>query len=469
MVHKPLRVLSAIAFLSDAVTVSTAYLLAYYLRFRFEIVPVTKGIAPLGVYLSFLPVALALWVAASAVNGLYAPQRRLSRTDEFFSVAKAGSVATLLLIALTFFYRDYSFSRVMLLLFWGASILLASSGRALIVIAVRIRRRRGYNVSPALVVGAGELGQTIARTIAGLPQLGLRVVGFVDDLPPAPPEKPGAPPPPLLGRLDDLPDIMRAHRVAQVFFALPREEHLQLERGLALIDKEMVDILVVPDILQFVMLRAGLASLGGIPMINLTETPLSGWYGPAKRLGDVVFSLLALVLLSPLLLAIAALVKLTSPGPVLYRQERMSLDGTLFTMYKFRSMSPDAEDETGAVWAKPADPRRTAVGAFLRRTSLDELPQLLNILRGEMSFVGPRPERPVFVDQFRDKIPRYMLRHRVKCGLTGWAQVNGWRGNTSIEKRIEYDIFYIENLSMTFDVKIVLMTLWNGFVNKHAY
>jgi Undecaprenyl-phosphate glucose phosphotransferase len=297
----------------------------------------------------------------------------------------------------------------------------------------------------------------------------LRVAGFVDDLPPAADAGPAAKLPPLLGRIDDLPELLRAHRIAHVFFALPREEHLQLERGLALVDREVVDILVVPDILQFVMLRAGLASLGGIPMINLTETPLSGWYGPVKRATDVVFALLALVLLSPLLALIALAIKLTSPGPVFYRQERMSLDGTLFQMYKFRSMRADAEAETGAVWARPDDPRRTRLGALLRRTSLDELPQLINILKGEMSFVGPRPERPVFVEQFSGKVPRYMLRHKVRCGLTGWAQVNGWRGNTSIEKRIEYDIFYIENWSLSFDVKIVLMTLWNGFVNKHAY
>ena len=167
-------------------------------------------------------------------------------------------------------------------------------------------------------------------------------------------------------------------------------------------------------------------------------------------------------------LLIALLVKLTSPGPVLYRQERMSLDGSVFTMYKFRSMRVGAEDDTGAVWARPEDPRRTAFGAFLRSTSLDELPQLLNILKGEMSFVGPRPERPVFVRQFRDKIPRYMLRHRVKCGLTGWAQVNGWRGNTSIEKRIEFDLFYIENWSLFFDLRILCLSLWKGFIHKNA-
>jgi Undecaprenyl-phosphate glucose phosphotransferase len=463
---KPQQILSALCLASDLVTVSAAYLFAYFLRFRFEIVPVTKGFAPLGVYLSFLPVALFLWVFASTANSLYAPQRKHSLIDEVLAVAKAGSLATLFLIALTFFYREYSFSRVMLLLFWGASILLASVGRAAIIVAVRNRRRMGFNVSPVLIVGAGALGQTVAQKIRELPQLGLRVAGFVDD---AGPSAHNGAAPRMLGRIDDLPELVRAHQVTQVFFALPREAHEQLERGLALIDKELVDILVVPDILQFVLLRAGMESLDGIPVINLAETPLSGWYGPVKRAADIVFSLVLLVALLPLLALIAAVIRYTSAGPIFYRQKRMSLDGTLFTMYKFRSMHANAEAATGAVWAKVDDPRRTKFGAFLRRTSLDELPQLFNILRGEMSFVGPRPERPIFVEHFRERVPRYMLRHKVKCGLTGWAQVNGWRGNTSIEKRIEYDIFYIENWSLSFDLKIVWLTFWNGFINKHAY
>jgi Undecaprenyl-phosphate glucose phosphotransferase len=465
--HRPLRVLSAIAFASDLATVSVAYLLAYFLRFSFEIVPLTKGIAPLGVYLSFLPFALALWFYASWANGLYQPHRKHSLIDEALAVAKSGSLATLFLIALTFFYRDYSFSRVMLLLFWGTSILLASIGRTGIIVAVRVRRRRGYDVSQAIIVGAGELGRTVAQKIAALPQIGVRVVGFVDESVPATAaEEPAAP---WLGRIGDLPELVRTHRVGQVFFALPRESHADLERGLALLGTEMVDILIVPDILQFVMLRAGLESLDGIPMINLAETPLSGWYAPVKRAGDIIFSVLGMLILSPLLAAIAVAIKLSSSGPIIYRQERISLDGTLFEMFKFRSMRTDAEEKTGAVWASPDDPRRTRLGAFLRRTSLDELPQMFNILKGQMSFVGPRPERPIFVDKFRENIPRYMLRHKVKCGLTGWAQVNGWRGNTSIEKRIEYDIYYIENWSLSFDLKIVWLTIWNGFLNKHAY
>ncbi|MHB8836570.1 MAG: undecaprenyl-phosphate glucose phosphotransferase [Candidatus Methylomirabilia bacterium] len=467
MMHRPLRILSAIAFASDFATVSVAYILAYFLRFRFEIVPLTKGIAPLEVYLSFLPFALALWFYASWANGLYHPHRKHFFIDEALAVAKSGSLATLFLIALTFFYRDYSFSRVMLLLFWGTSILLASLGRAGIIVAVRVRRRQGSNMSQAIIVGNGELGRAVAQKIAELPQLGLRVAGFVDDE--GPPAEPAGASVRYLGRIDQLPELVRTHGASQVYFALPRESHADLERGLALIGQEMLDILIVPDILQFVMLRAGLESLDGIPMINLAETPLSGWYAPVKRLTDLVFSLLGLVILSPLLLLIAIAIKLTTPGPILYRQERISLDGTLFEMFKFRSMRTDAEAETGAVWASPDDPRRTRIGAFLRRTSLDELPQLFNILKGQMSFVGPRPERPIFVDQFREKIPRYMLRHKVKCGLTGWAQVNGWRGNTSIEKRIEYDIYYIENWSLSFDLKILWLTLKHGFVNKHAY
>ena len=231
----------------------------------------------------------------------------------------------------------------------------------------------------------------------------------------------------------------------------------------------MVDIKIVPDLLQFVALRTGMEDLDGIPIINLSDTPLSGWYGPVKRAADILFSSLGIILTSPVLILIAVTIKLTSRGPVFYKQERMGLDGSVFTMFKFRSMKVGAEEETGAVWAKKDDPRRTGIGSFLRSTSLDELPQLFNILKGEMSFVGPRPERPYFVEQFRGKIPRYMLRHKVKCGLTGWAQVNGYRGNTSIEKRIEYDIFYIENWSLSFDIKIIWLTFWKGLISKHAY
>jgi len=230
-----------------------------------------------------------------------------------------------------------------------------------------------------------------------------------------------------------------------------------------------VDVKVIPDILQFITLKAAVEELDGLPIISLSEGPVTGWNRVAKRALDLAVSALALVILSPLFALIALGIRLTSSGPVIYGQERMGLDGRPFRMYKFRSMRMDAEAESGPVWTAPDDARRTLVGQFLRRFSLDELPQLWNVLRGEMSLVGPRPERPFFVQQFRTMIPQYMLRHKVKSGMTGWAQVNGLRGNTSLEKRIEYDLYYVENWSLTMDLKILCLTLWRAWRHRHAY
>ncbi len=464
---RPLQIHSAQSLLADLSAVTLSFFLSFYLRFHLEIIPLTKGIPPLKVYLAILPIILAVWVLVSAGTGLYAPQRKNSYFDEFLSIFRAGSLTLLVIISLTFFYRDYTFSRAMLVLFWGISICLTTAARGQIIYFTKARYRKGEGLVSVLVVGAGALGQIVAQKIGELPQLGFRVTGFADDEEPE--DSNGGEPPKLLGGIGDISTIIETHGIRQVFVALPREDHRKMEACLQQLDKEMVDVRIVPDILQFIFLKAGLENLDGIPIINLAETPLSGWYGPVKRLADTLFSLVGLVILSPFLLFISAVIKATSPGPVFYRQERMSLDGSVFTMLKFRSMREGAEEGTGAVWAVPGDDRRTAIGSFLRRTSLDELPQLINILKGEMSFVGPRPERPVFVGQFREKVPRYMMRHKVKCGLTGWAQVNGWRGNTSIEKRIEYDIFYIENWSLGFDLKIIWKTLWGGFSGKHAY
>jgi Undecaprenyl-phosphate glucose phosphotransferase len=207
----------------------------------------------------------------------------------------------------------------------------------------------------------------------------------------------------------------------------------------------------------------------GIPIVNLRESPIQGWNSVIKRGFDILFSIVFLIIISPVMALVAVLVKLTSPGPILYRQKRMGLDGHVFNMYKFRSMRVNAEKHSGPVWAKKNDNRRTRLGAFMRATSLDEWPQFFNVLKGDMSLVGPRPERPPFVQKFRENIPKYMLRHKVKSGITGWAQINGWRGNTSIEKRIEYDLYYIQNWSVWFDFKILVMSFWKGFMNKHAY
>jgi Undecaprenyl-phosphate glucose phosphotransferase len=273
----------------------------------------------------------------------------------------------------------------------------------------------------------------------------------------------------VIGTYADVQSILEQNGIDQLLIALPLDSIGYLEEILKRIGPSMVDIKVIPDIYKFISLRGGIEDFDGMPVISLLDTPLGGWNDVLKRGVDVLLAATLITLIAPVLLLIAAGIKLTSRGPVFYRQERMSLDGRTFLVWKFRTMRVDAEVESGAVWASPVDPRRTPLGRWLRQTSLDELPQLFNVLRGEMSLVGPRPERPIFIEQFRQKIPNYMLRHKVRAGMTGWAQVHGLRGNTSVEQRIRYDLYYIENWSLLLDFKILLLTLFRGFNNPNAY
>jgi putative colanic acid biosynthesis UDP-glucose lipid carrier transferase len=254
-----------------------------------------------------------------------------------------------------------------------------------------------------------------------------------------------------------------------VYIALPISASDKIRKVVNEVSRRLASVCLVPDLFQFDMMNGRVSDIDGLPVIHLVdETPLE-FRRVVKRAVDLIFSGVVLVLLLPVMVVIAAAVKISSPGPVFYRQERMGLNGKKFKMLKFRSMPVDAEQQTGAVWARKGEDRATRAGAFLRRTSLDEIPQFINVLKGDMSIVGPRPERPVFIEQFREQVPQYMLRHKMKAGITGWAQVNGWRGNTSISKRIEFDIYYIRNWSLRLDFKIMLMTLWRGFTSEHAY
>jgi Undecaprenyl-phosphate glucose phosphotransferase len=264
-------------------------------------------------------------------------------------------------------------------------------------------------------------------------------------------------------------ELVRELKVDQVLIALSRQHYADLDEILRTLRDETVDIQLVPDIHEYVTLGCAVEDFDGLPLVNLNDSPLEGWGALAKRFTDMILAAGALFVLSPLLGLLATLIRLTSPGPVFFKQERMGLDGRTFWMLKFRSMRMNAEAETGAVWAQKGDERRTVLGGFLRATSLDELPQFWNVLLGEMSLVGPRPERPVFVQKFRNEIPHYMLRHKVKAGITGWAQINGWRGNTALDRRIECDLYYIRNWSYFLDLKILAVTCWRGFINKNAY
>jgi Undecaprenyl-phosphate glucose phosphotransferase len=317
-----------------------------------------------------------------------------------------------------------------------------------------------------IIAGAGELGKLVADKVLEHRELGFKLIGFLDDR--ASGDHIGYRGLPLLGTLGDADEIIRRERIDHLYVALPLEEHVKMLGLVEATNREGVDVHVVPDLLQFIALRARLENLDGVPIISLNDVPLRGFNSLLKRVIDVGISGLALFAMAAPLGLIALLIKRTSRGPVFYKQERMGLDGKAFQVYKFRSMYLGAEDETGPVWARDNDPRCTPVGRWLRRFDLDELPQLWNVLRGDMSIVGPRPERPYFVAQFKHRIPQYMLRHKVKAGITGWAQVNGWRGNTSLEKRIEYDLYYIENWSVGLDIKIMWLTLLRG-LQKHAY
>ncbi|MBI5902728.1 MAG: undecaprenyl-phosphate glucose phosphotransferase [Deltaproteobacteria bacterium] len=387
--------------------------------------------------------------------------------SEVLDITKACVVSVLILIAITFFFKRDEFSRLVFIFFAAINIVSLSLERLVFREALRYMRRKGYNLRHAVIAGAGENAELLIRRLEGHPEVGIKIEGVIGVDPAHSGGKVAGIK--VIGQCDRIGEVIRERNIDIVFIALPWEEHSMLVTVLKNIGDETVDIKVIPAIFEFMTMRGGVEEFDGLPILNIQNSPLYGWNTIVKRAVDVIVSVAAIALLFPLMILIAALIKLTSPGPVLYRQERMGIGGDTFEMLKFRSMRTDAEKESGAVWARKDDPRRTALGSFLRRTSLDELPQLFNVLKGDMSIVGPRPERPVFIQGFRKDIPKYMLRHTMKAGITGWAQVNGWRGDTDINKRIEHDLYYIENWSLMLDMKILLLTIWKGLINRNAY
>lgn len=465
MLKKHSQFWESILLIFDIITIVASWILAYFFRFSTGIGP-DKGIQPVQNYINALIPVLFIWPFIFKNMGLYRPRRLSTHFAEMFDIAKAATLAVLFVIATTFFLKEYDFSRLVFLYFWLLSIIFLSVERWVFREILRYFRRKGYNIRHVLIVGAGDLGSKIAGKIKENPWTGLVVAGYVDDYKPLGEKIESKE---VLGRLSDLEEIVKKHEIDQVFIALPTRAYKRLMYVIGRLKDDLVNIRVVPDIYQAMTLNASIEDFEGFPLINLTDSPMYGWSVVVKRLADILFSLIAIIITAPFMLIIATVMKYASPGPIFYRQERMGLDGKTFDMLKFRSMKVDAEAQSGAVWAKENDPRRTILGTFLRKTSLDELPQFFNVLKGDMSIVGPRPERPVFIEEFRKKIPGYMLRHKMKAGITGWAQVNGWRGNTSLEKRIECDLYYIENWSIWLDIKIMWLTIWKGLVNKNAY
>jgi len=470
------RITAGVYLLGDLFATLAAFFAAWLLRFEVEVIPVTKNVPEFGPYLQLLPFVLVLWPLVFYFHGLYQMRRGRSRVDEVLTIVVAVLLATVLLSVVIAWYRPpaapgsteyFTYSRAFLGLFALADLVLVSTSRMILREVLRRIRLSGHNLQRILVVGAGALGKEITQKILAHREMGFEVVGFLDD----DPGKVGDVicDVPVLGSLRQAEEVLAAHNIDQVFIALPLEAHKKMLQVIEVMARECVEIKMVPDILQYATLQATLEDVDGTPVINLSQVPLQGWNSMMKRAMDVAIagaSLLALSLIFPF---IALAIWLEDRGPIFYRQERMGLDGKSFMILKFRSMRVNAEASSGPVWAIRDDPRRTRVGGFLRRWSFDELPQAWNVFVGDMSIVGPRPERPTFVREFKHKIPRYMLRHRVKSGITGWAQVHGWRGNTSIKKRIAYDLYYIQNWSLALDLKILWMTLRHALRQHNAY
>lgn len=446
----------------DLAVTAAVWLAAYFLRYA--VWPSRFGVPDLSHVLSSLPIVLVLAAVAYRVCGLYEVHRLRELPHELNVVCQASGLMFLLAITALFYRRDLYESRLAMALFLGLNALALTGARRLVWRALKRLRSQGLNYGRAVIVGAGRTGRLVASTIQNNHWTGLEAVGFVD--------KPSRVEPnhlPRLGSLDDLAEVVERHDVDHVFVALPIDRYGELPRIYRALDRLLVEVQLVPDLPQLTGMRIQTLEIDDVAFLSLRGDPHRGWGRLAKRSMDLAVGSLAVVLLSPLMLLLAALVKLTSPGPVLFRQPRAGQGGRPFSMLKFRSMPVEAERQTGPVWAQKNDSRCTPLGRFMRRWSLDELPQLFNVLAGDMSLVGPRPERGVFVEKFQRQLPSYAQRHQVKAGITGWAQVNGWRGNTSLRRRLECDLYYISNWSLSLDLKILCLTLWRGFRHQNAY
>ena len=464
------RTLASVYLVNDAVASCLAMLCAWFLRFELELIPVTKGPQDFATYVKLLPLIVVIFPLAFAVQGLYRIRPARGKVEESVAVAVGSVVATIILSGILLWVRPAQshivpYSRATLFMFLVSAIVLTILGRSLVRAVVQRRHRAGKDLDRVLIAGSGELARAVhERMRAHHDQLGFHLAGYL-----ANGDRSDLPGLPCLGTIADAEAVVKEQRIDHVFVALPHASSQAMMELLDRLVRNCVSIHVVPDLLQFMVLRSRVEDLDGLPTINLSDTPLEGWSRFVKRAFDLVVATLALILLSPVMLLVALAIWLEDRGPVFYRQMRMGLDGKPFEILKFRSMRVGAESATGAVWAEKNDPRRTRIGEFIRAWSLDELPQLWNVLIGDMSVIGPRPERPEFVEQFRAEFPHYMLRHKVRAGMTGWAQVHGWRGNTSIRMRIEHDLYYIENWSLLLDCKILFMTVVRGLRNENAY
>ncbi|WP_194608052.1 undecaprenyl-phosphate glucose phosphotransferase [Clostridium vitabionis] len=457
----------------DGVVIAISYLLAWYIVYgstRSLVTPANRDYMSM-VYIIAGVLIIPYYLFLYAVFHLYAPKRVQVARVELANIFKANTLGVLTLALILFFGGKnpyfYHFSRPMVVLFYVINTAAETLARNLLRFGLRKMRSNGYNQKHVLLVGYSKAAEGFIDRVRANPEWGYQIRGILDDHVAWGKEYRGIR---VIGRTEDLPEILALNTLDEIAITLSLSEYAKLENIVAACEKSGVHTKFIPDYYNFIPTQPYMEDLEGMPVINIRHVPLTNPLNAImKRIVDIFGALVAIVLFSPIMLVTAALVKLTSPGPVIFSQERVGLHNKPFRMYKFRSMTVQAPEKEKSRWTTPGDARVTPVGRFIRKTSIDEMPQLFNVLKGDMSLVGPRPERPFFVEKFREEIPRYMIKHQVRPGMTGWAQVNGFRGDTSITKRIEHDLYYIENWSLGFDFKILFLTFFKGFINKNAY
>lgn len=455
--------------LVDAGIVAISYLLAWYIKFGTVFADTEPGVGALDtrIYFSYLYFVVPEYIILYYFFNMYAPKRATRRKYELEGIIKANCVGIVLFIVFLYMIHQPHFSRFMMGAFFVVNIILTTICRTLIRNMLLYFRKKGYNLKYILLIGYSRAAEEYITRINANPQWGYVVRGILDDRIPSGTVYKGVK---VVGRIENIKYILPENKLDEIAITLALKDYDHLESIVDLCEKSGVHTKFIPDYNSLVPSHPYTEDLMGLPVINIRYVPLTNtlnWY--AKRGIDVIGSLAGIIVSSPVMLLAALAVRFTSRGPVIFKQERVGLHNKTFNMYKFRTMELQKPSAEQKAWTIKDDPRVTKVGKFLRKTSLDELPQLFNILMGEMSLVGPRPERPQFVEKFKEEIPRYMIKHQVRPGLTGWAQINGYRGDTSIRKRIEYDLFYIENWTMSMDIKIMFLTIFKGFINKNAY
>ncbi len=479
MIKKQRSGLVGLYVLSDTIAIVVSYFWSYTARFYGYIFPLDKGIPPLKSYVAVFPLFLILHLSIFFIQGFYKTRLKRTKADDLIFVTLNAGFSVFIVVGILSYLNTYSqgaspvfritfqMSHWFIVLYFVSVIFVVSFFRSQIYFFMKRRYAKGLNLKNVLIVGAGEMGRSVAQKLSHYKDLGFVVKGFLDDSVKSGEEIAIDGGIKVLGNTGDLEQILERENIREVYVALDLNNYAQILETLKIVNKYVVNVRLIPDLFQLLTLKARIEDLDGFPVISIDEPPLRGIMLFIKRVADIAVSSLFLILSFPFLLLTTLFIKFTSKGPVFYHQERVGLDGKSFVIHKFRTMVADAEKKTGPVLCTKDDPRITKFGRILRRFSIDEIPQLFNVLKGEMSLIGPRPERPVFVKGLKEKIPKYMLRHKVKSGITGWAQVHGLRQDTAFEKRLEYDFYYIQNWSLALDFKIFWKTLRKGFIDKN--